>query len=89
MTIELKCWHSQEGFKHVLVRPGRKYLHLLVMNGSLVVRKVDKTEERYMQDPMGGKRAWSTVCKHFAGHGHRNGATKAAKRFLREARGQA
>jgi len=88
MTIELKCWHSLEGFRHVLVKPGRKYLHLLVMDGGLHVRKVPRDEERYMKDPQGKPRAWSTICRHFAGYGKRSGSTKAARKFLAEARSQ-
>jgi hypothetical protein len=86
--IELKCWHSPEGFRHVLVKPGTKYLTLLVMDGGLKIKTVVKEEERYLQDPLGGRRAWSTVCKHFAGHGRRHGTTKAAQRLLKEARRQ-
>lgn len=87
--IELKLWHSAEGFRHVLVKPGRKWDQVLLMHDSgLRVYRVEKTEERYMKDPIGGKRAWSTVCRHFAGHGRKHGATKAAKRFLAEARKQ-
>lgn len=86
--IKLKCYHSQEGFRHVLVEEGRKWLHILVMDGGLALRKVPRDEQRYMKDPLGGKRAWSTVCRHFAGHGRRHGSTKAAKRFLAKARKQ-
>jgi hypothetical protein len=86
--IELKCWHSLEGFRHVLVKPGRKYLHLLVMDGGLHVRQVPREEERFLAEPLGKARAWTTVCRHFAGHGKRHGSTKAARKFLAEARKQ-
>lgn len=88
MTIELKVWHSLDGFRHVLVKPGRKYIHALVMDGGLHVRKLARDEERYMKEPSGGTRAWSTVCKHFAGYGRRAGSTKGARKFLAEARKQ-
>lgn len=86
--IELKCWHSLDGFRHVLVRPGRKYLAVLVMDKGLHVRKLPLEEARYLTEPLGKPRAWSTICKHFAGHGRRNGSTKAARKFLAEARKQ-
>jgi len=88
-VIALKCWHSAEGFRHVLVKEGTKRLHLLVMDRGLAVRQVPLEEQKFLRDPIGGQRAWSTVCKQFAGHGRRHGMTKAAKTFLTEARKQA
>ena len=87
--IELKCWHSENGFRHVLARPGTKLLHVLVMDSAgLAVRTVPMDEQRYLREPIGGQRAWSTVCRQFANFGAHHGASKAAKRFLAEARKQ-
>jgi len=41
-----------------------------------------------MKDPQGKPRAWSTICRHFAGYGKRSGSTKTARNFLAEARSQ-
>jgi hypothetical protein len=88
MTIELKVWHSLDGFRHILVKPGRKYIHALVMDGGLHVKRLPLEEEQFMNDPTGGTRAWSTVCKHFAHYGRRAGSTKGAWAFLAQARKQ-
>ena len=87
--IELKQYRTDHGIKTVLVNDkGRKYLHVLMMDGQLTVRKVDKTEERFMRDVIESKqrRSLQPAVAAFASYGARNGATKEAKRFLREAR---
>lgn len=88
--IELKSYHTEHGVKTVLVSDhGRKYLHVLVMNGcGLALRKVPKAEGRYMAAPIGGTRAWSTTCRTFARYGRTHGSTKSARRFLTLARKQ-
>ena len=87
MTTELKMFHTEQGCKTVLVSDkGRKYLHLLMMDGQLVVRKIPKTEERYLRDVVQEKKipALTTLVRKFRAYGKRNGMTKSAKSMLRE-----
>ena len=87
MTV-YKQWRTADGVKTVLAVEGRKYIHVLVMDSQLIVRKVPKTELRYMRDPIECKsrKSLTPVINTFARFGRTHGATKAAKRFLREAR---
>lgn len=87
--IELKLYRTDQGTKTVLVDDrGRKYLHVLMMNGQLVVKKVPKSEARYMRDcpEQKKRRSISGAVRVFANYGRNVGATKQAKKFLRECR---
>lgn len=86
---ELKSYHTDHGIKTVLVCEKRKYLRVLIMDGSLVVKKLPKSEQRYMRDVIESKKRRTLPIRDFASYGHRRGATKAAKQFLREARHEA
>lgn len=87
--IELKLYRTDEGTKTVLVNDkGRKYLYVLMMNAQLVVKKLPKEEARYMRDVPESKqrRSISGAVRVFANYGRNCGATKEAKKFLRECR---
>lgn len=89
MSIKLQNYRTENGTKTVLVSDkGRKYLHVLMMDGQLVVRKVPKSESRYMTDAIEGKqrRSLSPAVRVYANYGRNHGMTKAAKKMLREAR---
>lgn len=89
MSITLKQYRTEQGTKAVLVSDkGRKYLYVLMMDGQLVVRKVPQSEERYMREVHEGKkrRNLNGAVAAFASYGRQRGQTKAARKFLREAR---
>ncbi len=86
MSIELMMYHTEHGQKTVLVDDsGHKWLQVLMMDGTLVVRKVPKTDARYMRPVDGKQKAMSTRVRQFRAYGRRNGMTKAAKSFLSKA----
>ena len=84
---ELKDYHTEHGHKTVIAGPkGRKLTPVLVMEASgLTVVKVQPREERFLRNlPLPPRaRGISTVAKRFKAFGNRNGATKAAKLFLK------
>lgn len=87
--ITLKNYHTQDGTKTVLVDDrGSKWLRVLMMDGTLTVKRVPKEEERYMREVHEGKkrRSISGAVAVFASYGRNVGQTKAAREFLREAR---
>ena len=89
MSIELKLYRTDNGTKTVLVNDkGRKYLRVLMMNGQLTVKKVAKSESRYMRDVPETKkrRTLGGAISVFASYGRNVGQTKGARKFLREAR---
>ena len=89
MDIRLQNYQTNHGVKTVLVgEPGRKYMPLLVMDGTLVVKKVPLNHERYMRPVVEEKvrRNLNPAVARFASYGARHGASKAAKRFLKECR---
>ena len=89
MEIRLQNYRTNHGIKTVLVgEPGRKYMPLLMMDGTLVVKKVPLDHERYMSAPAEKKvrRSLMPVVALFAAYGARNGSTKAAKQFIRDCR---
>jgi len=89
MEIRLQNYRSDSGVKTVLVgEPGRKYMPILIMDKGLVVKKVPLDHERYLSAPVESKkrRSLTPVVNQFASYGARNGASKAAKKFLKECR---
>jgi hypothetical protein len=88
MAIEVKMYRTKAGTKTVLVNNKRKFIHVLMMDGKLVVHKVPKTEARYMRDVVEVKRRRSIqpAVRVFSNYGRQQGATKEAKKFIREAR---
>lgn len=89
MEIRLQNYRTSHGIKTVLVgEPGRKYMPLLIMDGTLIVKKVPIDHERYMSAPVEDKirRSLMPAVAQFASYGARNGVSKAAKRFLKECR---
>lgn len=90
MSTKLRNYKTEAGNKTVLVddEVGRKYLYVLMMDGGLVLRKVPKSEEQYMDEvyDVKNRRGLGGVFTQFASYGHRVGSTKAARRFLKEHR---
>jgi len=89
MEFQLKTYKTEHGIKTVLVgEPGRKLLPILMMDNGLVLRKVPKTEERYLSEVIEEKkrRSLMPVLNQFASYGKRNGSSKAAKQFIRQCR---
>ena len=90
MSAKLSYYRSESGVKTVLYDPdrGRKYHALLMMDGGLVVRKVPLNEERYMTECNEAKkrRNLNGAFRVFAAYGRNVGATKEAKRLLKELR---
>ena len=90
-TIEIRLHNFQtdHGVKTVLVgEPGRKFMPVLMMDHGLVVMKVPLDHERFMRPVVEEKvrRSLNPAVAVFASFGARNGASKAAKRFLRDCR---
>ena len=89
MEIRLQNYQTEHGCKTVLVgEPGRKYMPILMMDNGIIVKKVPLDYERYMRTPVEGKvrRSLMPAVAIFASYGARNGASKAAKRFLKDCR---
>lgn len=89
MEIRLQNYRTDHGIKTVLVgEPGRKYMPILMMDHGLVVKKIPLDHERYMSAPVEEKKRRSLMpaVAQFASYGARNGASKAAKRFIKECR---
>lgn len=98
MTIELKRYqtrevtgkkrHVREATKTVLVDDdGRKWIHVLMMDGGLVVKKVPIEDQRFMKDvsQSGRYKSMKTVIRQFREYGKTTGMTPAAKAFLTKA----
>lgn len=86
---QLMDYHTEQGHKSVLVGPrGRTLMPILIMEPSgLTVRKVPFAEDRYLKEmelPPRSRNIQSVV-RRFRAFGNKNGMTKAAKTFLREA----
>jgi hypothetical protein len=89
MEIRLQNYRTDHGTKTVLVgEPGRKYMPVLIMDKGLIVKKVPLSDERYMSEVAESKvrRSLMPVVTFFAAYGARNGISKAAKRFIKDAR---
>lgn len=87
MTVRLMSYRTEEGRKTVLVDDnGKKWMHVLMMTGGLVVKRVPQTETKYMAPSLGTQKALSTVVRQFRAYGKRTGMTKAAKSFLTKAK---
>ncbi len=86
--MELVTYFTPQGSKTALVKRGRKLIHVLLIDNGLVVKKVPLTEERYIRPVIQEKKVPSLngTVRKFASYGRRYGATKAAKKFLKEAR---
>lgn len=86
-TIELKQYATGDCIKSALIKEGHKWIQVLLMDGKLTVRKVPKSEGRYMSElthknrPYPMKRALGTFRKF----GRAHGISRNAKTFLREA----
>jgi hypothetical protein len=87
--IELKQYATQSGLKVALVKEGRKWIQVLTMDGKLTVRKVPKTEDRYMCELTHKRKPYpmSRALRTFRRFGRTHGINKRAKLFLREAQG--
>ena len=88
-TIELKKYQTDHGTKTALIKvSGPKWMHILVMDGPLTVRKVSTEEQRYMSDMQltnGKPYPLKRALRHFRHFAKTSGVTKSAKHFLAEA----
>lgn len=86
-TIELKQYATNDGLKTALIKEGPKWIQILTMDGKLIVRKVPKTEARYMCELTFKRRPYpiKRAIKTFRRFGRSHGISKTAKHFLREA----
>jgi hypothetical protein len=88
MTFELKEYRTESGIKTAIVKPsGPKWMHVMIMDGTLSVQKVPATEERYMTSMVRRNNPYplSRAIKVFRNYGRTHGKSKGAKRFLSEA----
>lgn len=86
MSYAIKHYHSEHGFKTVIVGPaGRKYIPLLVMDKQLTVLNVPLREARYLKDLCQTKkqRTVKSAARFFRAYGAKVGATKKAKLFVK------
>lgn len=88
VVYELKEYRTESGVKTAIVKiSGPKWMSVMIMNGTLSVSRVAKSEERFMtslvrrNNPYPLKRA----LKVFRSYGRNHGISKGAKRFLSEA----
>ena len=100
MMIELVRYHTMRPARNggmtssvrvALVKEGTKYLQVLAIDAGpdsgLTVWKLDKSERKYMKPLMRGKREYpmSRALKTFRKFAKTHGATKAAKKLIKEA----
>jgi len=83
MAARLMRYRTDEGSRVALVREGRKYLHVLVMDSPLRVTKADPREARYMTTLKDV--AQPKDLKMFRRFGRIHGMTEAAKSFIKDA----
>ena len=82
-------YHSQK--RVALVKPGTKYLHVVAIDATpssgLRVWKVAKSEVKYMQPLMKGRKPYPMrrALKTFRAMGRTHGITKGAKKLIKEA----
>jgi len=88
--VELRSYHTEQGVKVALVLPGRKWLQVLMLDGTLTVRRVRIGEAKHMTDIAlrGRPYPMRRALKVFRGHGRLHGDTKGARQFLRRASAQ-
>lgn len=88
-TIILKSYQTNDGTKTALVKlSGPKWIHVMVLDGPLTVRKVPADEMKYMSDMTiknGKAYPMKRALRHFRHFAKTSGVTKNAKRFLAEA----
>lgn len=87
---QVKMYKTDEGEKTVLVGPpGRTKMPVLIIGagkgGTLTVRNVPLSEQRYMRDVDTGRKTIKGIARQYRGIGNRLGMSKAAKTFLTEA----
>ena len=88
MSYELRNYHTEHGNKTVILDSnGRKWCHVLMMDGGLIVKKVPTEDRRFMREVIqhGRTKSMKTVLRQFRKYGRRTGMSKAAKTFLTKA----
>jgi len=79
--MEVVRYRSNTGVSTALVEEGRKWLSLLTMDsGGLTVKRVPKSERRYMTDI---DYKIGLAKRKFRSAGRKFGITKAARKFLK------
>ena len=86
MSYELKRYHMENGGNKIVILNdhGRKWIHVLMMDGGLVVKKIPAIDTQYMSD-LPRTKSMKAIVRQFRSYGKRTGMTKAAKSFLCEA----
>ncbi len=81
-------YHTDTGVKTILLgKPSRKLTPvLMITDHGLIVRKVPNSDTRFMSPAPTTTRTNGGVLKQYASIGHRLGATKQARKFLKRAR---
>ncbi len=90
-SIELKHYATEHGVKTALVRmSGPKWIHILIMEGPLHLRKVPATDTQFLSDVTFKGRPYpiNRAVKTFRHYGRSHGTTTGAKMFLRQAKKQ-
>jgi hypothetical protein len=87
--IKLMTYKTEnDGNKTVLVDDsGHKYLHVLIIDMPVTVRKLPLEEARYMREPIqhGKTKSLQTIVRQYRAIGRKMGITKAAKALLKRA----
>lgn len=85
MEVELKNYHTEQGVSTVLVGPvARTKMPVLIIEGTVKLKHLAATEQRFMKEPPPFKRQKSlkTIARQYRTIGSRLGISKPAKRFL-------
>ena len=84
--IQLMNYHTESGVKTVLVddTTGYKWMKVLLIETPVCVRKVLRTDERYMK-PADSRKGMKGIAKQYRTIGTKLGITKSAIKFLRKA----
>lgn len=88
MEVELKMYHTEHGFKTVLVgEVARTRMPVLIMeHNGLVLRQMPATEQRFMKEvpTVRRKKTMKGVARQYRAIGKKLGISKPAKLFLRQ-----
>ena len=87
-SIELKHYTTPSGVKTAIIRvSGPKWMQVLMMEGALTVRKIPKSETRFMEPLLFKGRPYPLrrAIHVFRHYGRASGINKSAKALLRDA----
>lgn len=72
-------YHTEQGFQTVIVAPKQKYLHVVMVDKQVTVKKVPHSEEKYMTELSYPLRRAKRIMRDT---GRRIGITKEAKKLM-------